>query len=342
MATISALLPAAFQQVVDANGAPYSGARLYSFTAGGTSTPLSLYSDTGRTTAYGAYVEADSAGRFPEMFMKPQAYYLELKTSAGVTIATADNVVDLGSLVYASLPTAPGLSALTSLLVGLFADPALATPKPVDGTYITTVASTKYTVPAATIALVTRITLFNADTVPNDAQIDILPSGASVTAATAISRATLTPSSTVILDGPWFLEAGDFISMVSASATGTDMSVRIELAEMTAQLTGVTMLFDDGSALTNAYATYMTATARTIVYAMTACNTDTAQRVTSITIVPQGGTSANAQEIFGAGISAKQTVIIGGPFVLETGDFIQAKAASGAVVGFRLSAFQLS
>ncbi len=342
MATISALMPDPWLQWVDANGAPYSGAKLYTYTAGGTSTPLATYTNTGRTTPHANPIVADSAGMFAEIFMLPQAYYLELKTSAGVTIATADNVVDLGSLVYANLPTAPGMNALTSLLTGLFCDPTLATPKPVDGSYITTAAATLYTVPASTITFVSKITIFNADTVSNDAQISILPSGGSVTAAFAITRGTLISGQTVEIDGPWFLRAGDFISAVSASATGTDMSVRIDLAEMPAQLAGVTLLFDDGDALTNAYATYFTATALTIVYAMTTCNTDTSARVVSVEIIPSGGSAAVSKQIFGGSLAAKQTAIIGGPFVLETGDFIQAKAATGAVVSLRLTAFQLS
>ncbi len=325
-------------QVVDANGAPYSGAKLYTYEAG-TTTPLATYSNTNRTSANANPIVADSAGRFGPIFIKPQAYYLELYTSANVLITSRDNVVDLGSLVYANLPSAPGMNALTSLLVGLFADPALATPKPVDGSYITTAAATIYTVPASTIAIVNSITLFNADTVTNDAQIAIVASGNAVNVAASIAGGGLAPTQTTILSGPWFLEAGDFISGVSASATGTDLSVRVDLAEMTAQLTGATLLFDDGDALTASLATYFTATALTTLYALTIYNSDTVDRVVTVEIIQSGGSAGNNKTIFGSAVGPKQTVIVAGPFIFETGDFLQAKAASASVVSLRLTAF---
>lgn len=80
-----------FAQPVNANGVPLAGAKLY-FYASGTSTPLDTYSDSGRTTPNANPVVADSAGRFPPIFLSSAAYKVVLKTAAGVTIRTDDPV----------------------------------------------------------------------------------------------------------------------------------------------------------------------------------------------------------------------------------------------------------
>lgn len=280
-------------------------------------------------------------------------YYLS-STPGGITVTAPSNVRLVGQAtstttlaVETNLPqaasAASGMNALTSLLTGLFCDPTLATPVSVDGSYITTSPATLYTCPSNTFAIVQRVTTCNLDTAVNDAQLYILPSGGLVVPAYAIaSTATQASTQTRILDGPWFLHAGDFISGQSATATGTDMSVRLDIAELPAQLSGVTLLFDDGSVLTNSFATYLTASAKSICYAMTICNTDTSARVVTVAIVQSGGSAANNKTIFASSVQAGGTVILAGPYVLDPNDFIQAKAATGAVVGFRLSAFQLT
>jgi len=76
---------------LDASGDPEAGAKLY-FYETGTSTPLDTYSDDGLTSANANPVVADSAGRFGEIFLKDQDYKVVLKTSADVTVWTADPV----------------------------------------------------------------------------------------------------------------------------------------------------------------------------------------------------------------------------------------------------------
>lgn len=280
-------------------------------------------------------------------------YYVSA-TAGAVTASAPPNARVVGQALSATVllidpnprpvtaPASSGMNALSSLLTGLFCDLTLATPTPVDGSYITTSAATIYTVPSSTIALVSKITVFNADTVSNDAQIGLVEFGGSLGVSNKVTVATVAAGATLVLDGPWLLDTGDFIRCVSASATGTDMSIRVDLAELPAQLSGVTLLFNDGSALTNAYATYFTAAARTILFVSTICNTDTSARVVSLQLIPSAGSAANSKQILGSNVTAGQTVIVGGPYVLETGDFIQAKAATGAVVSLRLTAFQLS
>ena len=99
------------QQVVDANGNPYSGARLYFYDAG-TSTPKDVYSDAALTTPLSQPVSADSAGRWVPIFTLSSTYRVELRTSADVLIANWDNF-DPGSPV-----TTGGGGALSIALGG--------------------------------------------------------------------------------------------------------------------------------------------------------------------------------------------------------------------------------
>lgn len=96
------LLPPGYQ-ILDANGRPYSGALLYTYEAG-TSTPKPTYSDGGATIANANPVQADSAGRFGNLFAEVGDYALDMRTSAGVPIYTADPVA--GASSSATLPGA--------------------------------------------------------------------------------------------------------------------------------------------------------------------------------------------------------------------------------------------
>lgn len=78
-------------QVFDSNGDPLSGAKLEFFVSG-TSTPLDTYSDNALSSANANPVVADSAGRFGDIFLQSADYKVVLKTSADVTVWTADPV----------------------------------------------------------------------------------------------------------------------------------------------------------------------------------------------------------------------------------------------------------
>lgn len=83
--------PFPFLQDNDSAGDIYVGALLYTYEAG-TTTPLASYSDRALSSANTNPVVADSNGRFGEVYLTPNTgYKLVLKTSAGVTIWTADN-----------------------------------------------------------------------------------------------------------------------------------------------------------------------------------------------------------------------------------------------------------
>lgn len=94
-------------QIVDADGDPYSGARLY-FYSPGTTTPLNVYANEALTTPLAQPVSADSAGRWPLIFMQPTTFRVQVKTSADVLINDYDNV-DPGFAVGAgALPISKG------------------------------------------------------------------------------------------------------------------------------------------------------------------------------------------------------------------------------------------
>ena len=87
-----------FIQVVNANGKPYAGAKLYTYQSG-TSTLLATYTDAALTTPHANPVVADANGTFPPIYLQKQSYKLILKTSADVTIDESDPVDSTESAV---------------------------------------------------------------------------------------------------------------------------------------------------------------------------------------------------------------------------------------------------
>lgn len=76
--------------IVNANGAPISGARAY-FYVTGTTTLTNVYADNGLTTPLTNPVIADSAGRFVPIFLDPAVTYrLVVKDADDVAIANGD------------------------------------------------------------------------------------------------------------------------------------------------------------------------------------------------------------------------------------------------------------
>ena len=86
----------AFLQAIDSSGSPYSGALLYIY-ATGTTTALSLYSNSGLTTATANPMVADASGRFSATYCAETSFKAVLKTSAGVEIKSADPVYSIGA-----------------------------------------------------------------------------------------------------------------------------------------------------------------------------------------------------------------------------------------------------
>lgn len=80
-----------FLQASSISGAPLAGAKLY-FYQSGTTTPITVYQDYGKTTPHANPVVADSAGIFPAIYVDTSVYKTVLKTSADVTVKTDDPI----------------------------------------------------------------------------------------------------------------------------------------------------------------------------------------------------------------------------------------------------------
>jgi hypothetical protein len=81
-------------QFFDNNGNPLSGGKIYTYEAG-TTTPLATYTSSTGVTAHTNPIVLDSGGRVPggEIWIAANTLYkFVLETSAGVLIATYDNV----------------------------------------------------------------------------------------------------------------------------------------------------------------------------------------------------------------------------------------------------------
>jgi hypothetical protein len=100
----------------DANGNPYSGAKLF-FYQSGTTTPITTYQDAAKATPHANPVVADSSGAFAEIYVDTDPFKFVLKTSADVTIETVDAIPLLAgaSIVGADLTALEALSS-TGLL----------------------------------------------------------------------------------------------------------------------------------------------------------------------------------------------------------------------------------
>lgn len=98
-------------QTVDANGAPYSGAKL-AFYQSGTTTPITVYQDAAKATPHTNPVVADTSGTFAEIFVDTDPYKVVLTTSSGTLIETIDAIPLLAgaSIVGSDLTALEALS----------------------------------------------------------------------------------------------------------------------------------------------------------------------------------------------------------------------------------------
>jgi len=81
-------------QFFDNNGVILTGGKIYTYEAG-TTTPLATYTSSSGSTAHTNPIILNSAGRVPnggEIWIALRRYKFVLETSAGVLIATYDNV----------------------------------------------------------------------------------------------------------------------------------------------------------------------------------------------------------------------------------------------------------
>jgi hypothetical protein len=83
-------------QQISASGAPLSGALLYIYQEN-SSTPVTTYSDFTLATEQTFPIEADSAGRLPQIWVADGSYRARLTTSAGVEVFDESSVTAIGA-----------------------------------------------------------------------------------------------------------------------------------------------------------------------------------------------------------------------------------------------------
>ena len=185
-------------QAEDANGLPYSGAKLY-FYQSGTTTPITVYQDAAKATPHANPVVADSAGNFAESVVDTDPFKVVLKTSADVTLETIDAIPLLAgaSIVGADLTALEALSS-TGMLARTAANTyALRT---ITGTAPVTVTNGNGVSGNPTIAIdEATTTQVKANTADKVLTPDIVYSAA--------NEVTLTDATTIAVDGSTFINA---------------------------------------------------------------------------------------------------------------------------------------
>jgi hypothetical protein len=83
-------------QQISASGAPLAGALLYIYQEN-SSTPVTTYSDFSLSTEQTFPIEADSAGRLPQIWVEDGSYRARLTTSAGVEVFDEASVTAIGA-----------------------------------------------------------------------------------------------------------------------------------------------------------------------------------------------------------------------------------------------------
>ena len=134
-------------QFFDNSGAILAGGLLYTYAAG-TTTPLATYQESSGSTVHTNPIILDSAGRVPtEVWMTAgSAYKLVLKTSAGVSLWTMDNlrgINDVSSVPWSAITGEPTTLAGYGITDGITAATAASTYAPLASPTFTGTASAK-------------------------------------------------------------------------------------------------------------------------------------------------------------------------------------------------------
>lgn len=119
MATAS--LYSTFTQPSDAAGAPLAGGLLYFYTAS-TTTPITVYQDSGALTPHANPVVADASGIFAPIYVSSTSYKTVLKTAAGITVQTVDNIGSSAVLTNPRINDATSTDKYTIVASELTAD----------------------------------------------------------------------------------------------------------------------------------------------------------------------------------------------------------------------------
>jgi|GEM_PF-3811557 len=104
-----------FQQISDADGVPYNGAKVYVYAAG-TTTPLSVYSDPALTVAAANPIICNAAGQHPMRYIATASYKVLVTDAdeAPLTDWSKDNIDPGVSIGSGALPVANGGTGATT------------------------------------------------------------------------------------------------------------------------------------------------------------------------------------------------------------------------------------
>lgn len=185
-------------QAEDANGLPYSGAKLY-FYQSGTTTGITVYQDAAKVTPHANPVVADAAGTFAEIFVDTDPFKVVLKTSADVTLETIDAIPLLAgaSIVGADLTA---IEALASTGIAVRSAANTWVQRTIVGTAPVLVTNGSGAAGNPTIALDEATTTHvRANTADKVLTTDIVYSAA--------NEVTLTDAATIAVDGATFINA---------------------------------------------------------------------------------------------------------------------------------------
>jgi hypothetical protein len=117
---MTAVLLQNFSRATDANGEPISGA-FFKFYIEGTTTPQAVYGDADMGVSLGAVVEADSAGRFPPIYLDTTKSYRGIVTNAAGTALPDMDIDPISSTGFVSLTGTETISNKTFLGATSFA-----------------------------------------------------------------------------------------------------------------------------------------------------------------------------------------------------------------------------
>lgn len=110
---MSFLLAPPYMTILDEDGNPVSGGKIH-FYLTGTTTPATIYADSGLITPLANPVIADSAGRCDAVYLDSNVTYrCKTTTAAGTTIRDVDPIIGLGSS-----PSIPVAASTTEQLTG--------------------------------------------------------------------------------------------------------------------------------------------------------------------------------------------------------------------------------
>ena len=84
-------------QMLDSDGTPLVGGKLYTIQAGTTSTPQTAYQDSGLTLPLSYPIICDAYGRLPQIFLADGSIKLRLTKSNGVQVFALDGVLVVGA-----------------------------------------------------------------------------------------------------------------------------------------------------------------------------------------------------------------------------------------------------